>query len=331
MEVIYGIHQIKVGFPKVISGSTNVYVLEGDKGDILIDSGWDAPESLWALREGLTADRLKLQNIKTIVITHIHPDHYGLASKVKQLCGAKVAMHKNEADLIHSRYKDFGELLKKIEEEFKRNGVPQAEVSELRDASLWINKLVSPDSPEVMLDDGDVISNGSFKLEVLLTPGHSPGHICLYEPKKKVLFSGDHVLYDTTTHVGFHPQSGDDPLREYTSSLKKLERLEANFVLPGHGPVFNSLKLRIEQIFHHHEQRKRNILKTMSGGLKTAYQIAEEIPWMPEQGGVAFHDLTPWDRRLAVMETIAHLKLLTSEEEVGNVDMDGVSLYLSKD
>lgn len=331
MEVISGVHQIKVGFPKNMSGGTNVYVIEGDRGNILIDSGWDAPESLWALREGLTADRLKLQDIKTIVITHIHPDHYGLASKVRQLCGAKVAMHKIEADLIHSRYKDFGRLLKEMEEEFKRNGVPQAELAEFRDASLWINQFVSPDLPEVTLDDGNIISNGSFELEVLLTPGHSLGHICLYEPKRKMLFSGDHVLYDTTPHVGFHPQSGDNPLRDYISSLKKLERLKVNFVLPGHGPVFNSLRLRAAEIFHHHEQRKRNILKAMSSGLKTAYQIAEEILWMPEQGGVAFHNLTPWDRRLAVMETIAHLKLLTFEDKVGNVDMDGVSLYLAKD
>lgn len=331
MEVISGIHQIKMSFPKGISGHTNIYVIEGDEGNILIDSGWDAPESLWALREGLTADRLKLKDIKTIVITHIHPDHYGLASKVKQLCGAKVAMHKVEADFINSRYKDFGGLLKETEEVMKRNGVPQAELPELRDTSLWINQFVTPDLPEVMLDDGDKISNGSFEIEVLRTPGHSPGHICLYEPRKKLLFSGDHVLYDTTPHVGFNPQSGDNPLEDYISSLKKLEKLKVNFVFPGHGPVFNSLRLRAADIFRHHEQRKGNIITTMSGGLKTAYQIAEEILWMPKQGGVAFHDLTPWDRRLAVMETIAHLKLLMVEDKVGEVDMDGVSLYLAKE
>ena len=331
MEVISGIHQIKVSFPKGISGHTNIYVIEGDEDNMLIDSGWDAPESLWALREGLTSDRLKLKDIKTIVITHVHPDHYGLASKVKQLCGAKVAMHKIEADLINSRYKDFGGLLKETEEELRQNGVPQTELSELKDASLWINQFVSPDLPEVILDDGDKISNGSFEIEVLRTPGHSPGHICLYEPRKKLLFSGDHVLYDTTPHVGFNPQSGNNPLGDYISSLKKLERLEVNFVFPGHGPVFNSLRLRVAEILRHHEQRKRNITKAVSGGLKTAYQIAEEILWIPEQGGVAFHDLATWDRRLAVMETIAHLKLLMVEDKVGEVDMGGVFLYLAKE
>ncbi|MBN2187661.1 MAG: hypothetical protein JW732_09495, partial [Dehalococcoidia bacterium] len=133
------------------------------------------------------------------------------------------------------------------------------------------------------------------------------------------------------SHIGFNPQSGDNPLGDYISSLEKLERLEVNFVLPGHGPVFNSPRLRVADILYHHEQRKRNIMRVMDEGLKTAYQIAENIPWMPKQVDTTFHDLAPWDRRLAVMETIAHLKLLSSEGKVGEVDMDGVSLYLSKD
>ena len=331
MEIVSGIHQIRVPFPKDLSGYTNVYVLEGDEGNILIDAGWDAPESLWALREGLKADRLKLQDIKKIVITHIHPDHYGLASKVKQLTGARVAMHRIEAEFINPRYKDFEVLLKETEKVLRRNGVPQAELPELKDASLWMNQFVTPDLPEVLLDDGDNISNGSFEIRVIETPGHSPSHICLYEARRKVLFSGDHILYDITPHIGFNPQSGDNPLGDYISSLKKLERLAVNFVLPGHGPVFNSLRLKVADILYHHEQRKRHIIRAMNEGLKTAYQIAEDIPWMPKQGGAAFHDLAPWDRRLAVMETIAHLKLLSSEDKIGEVDMDGVSLYLAKD
>ncbi len=331
MEIIAGVHQIKVPFPKGIPEHTNVYVVEGSEGNILIDSGWDSTESLWALREGLTNDRLKLRDIKKIVITHIHPDHYGLASKIKQLCGAKIAMHRIEAELINSRYKDFDRLLKETEEELRRNGVPQAELPQLKDASLWMNQFVTPDSPDVTLDSGDIISNGSFEIEVLWTPGHSPGHICLYEPTKKLLFSGDHILYDTTPHIGFHPQSGDNPLGDYISSLEKLKRRSVNFILPGHGPAFNGLKLRIGGILYHHEQRKRNIMNALSDGLKTAYQIAEGIPWMPDQGGVAFRDLASWDRRLAVMETIAHLKLLAAEDKVGNIDTDSASLYLRKD
>jgi glyoxylase-like metal-dependent hydrolase (beta-lactamase superfamily II) len=308
-----------------------VYVIEGDEGNILIDSGWDSPESLWALREGLKVERLKLQDIKTVVITHIHPDHYGLASRIKQLCGATVAMSRIAAGLINSRYKDFTELIKEIEEELIYNGAPQSELLDLKNASLWMNEFVVAEPPDIILDDGDNLSNGSFEIEMVETPGHSPGHICLHEPKKKLLFSGDHVLYDTHPHVGFNPQSGDNPLGDYISSLQKFKDFKVSFILPGHGPVFNSLWLRVEKILSHHEERKRKIVRTLDEGLKTAYQIAQEITWKTEQGGIAFNDLAPWDRRLAVMETIAHLKLLASEGKVGNVDMNGLSLYVSKE
>jgi glyoxylase-like metal-dependent hydrolase (beta-lactamase superfamily II) len=330
MEIVRGIHQIKIPFPQGIPEQTNVYVVEGSKGNIMVDAGWDTPEALSVLHDGLRKDYLRLKDVKMIVITHIHPDHYGLASKIKQLCDAKMAMHRIEAELINSRYVNLDELLNEMEGELRRGGVPQAELPEFGKASLWMKQFVMPESPDVILDDGAKISNGSFEFEVLRTPGHSPGHICLYEPARSLLFSGDHVLFETTPHVGFHPQSGDNPLDDYINSLKMIEELKANFVFPGHGPVFNSLKLRIAGIIWHHEQRKRVIMKAIGDGLKSAYQIAKEIPWKPQEGGVSFGDLALWDRRLAVMETIAHLKLLMSEGEVGKIDRDGVSLYLAK-
>ena len=72
-------------------------------------------------------------------------------------------------------------------------------------------------------------------------------------------------------------------------------------------------------------------MKSLRNGLQTAYAIAREIPWMTDQGGTTFQNLAVWDKRMAVTETIAHLKLLIEEGRVGNVDMDGASLYIAKD
>jgi glyoxylase-like metal-dependent hydrolase (beta-lactamase superfamily II) len=331
MRVLNGVHQIKSPSPGGAALSTNVYVIEGGDGHILVDTGWDSQESLWALQEGVKAANLKLRDIKQVVITHIHPDHYGLSSKVKQICGAQVAIHKADADLVTSRYKDFDDLIEKTEELLRQNGVPQDELSELKDASLWMNKYVTPHVPDVVLEDGDSVSNDCFDFDVLWTPGHSPGHVCLYERQKKFILTGDHVLFDTTPHVGFNPTSGDDPLGDYVYSLKKLENLKVHFILPGHGPMFNALGLRIENILNHHEQRKAAIMKTLRDGLKTAYEVAQHIPWMVNGGSMLFRDLQVWDKRMAVTETIAHLKLLTEEDRVSNVDMDGASLYIAKE
>jgi glyoxylase-like metal-dependent hydrolase (beta-lactamase superfamily II) len=331
MQVLNGVHQIKSPCPGDASWYTNVYVIEGGDGHILVDSGWDSQESLWALQEGIKAANLKLRDIKKVVITHIHPDHYGLSSKVKQICGAPVAIHRVDAGFISPRYKDFDNLIKKTEELLRQNGVPENELSQLKEASLWMNKYVTPDAPQVKLEDGDTISNDTFEFEVLWTPGHSPGHICLYERERRFILTGDHVLYDTTPHVGLNPQSGDNPLGDYISSLKKLERLKVHFILPGHGPMFNALGLRIEQILQHHEERKRAIMQALRDGLKTAYEVALQIPWMVNEGNISFQDLEVWDRRMAVTETLAHLKLLMEEDRVGNVDMDSASLYVAKD
>lgn len=331
MQVLNGVHQIKSPCPGDASWYTNVYVIEGSDGHILVDSGWDSQESLWALQEGIKAANLKLRDITKVVITHIHPDHYGLSSKIKQICGAQVAIHRIDAGFISPRYKDFANLIKKTGELLRQNGVPDNELPQLKEASLWMNKYVTPNAPEVMLEDGDTISNDSFEFEVLWTPGHSPGHICLYERERRFILTGDHVLYDTTPHVGLNPQSGDNPLGNYISSLKKLERLKVHFILPGHGPMFNALGLRIENILQHHEERKRAIMQSLRSGLKTAYEIAQQIPWMANEGRSTFQDLAVWDKRMAVTETLAHLKLLIEEDMVGNVDMDGASLYLAKD
>lgn len=331
MRVLDGVHQIKSPGPGSASCPTNVYVIEGGDGHLVIDSGWDSQESLWALQEGIRAVNFKLRDIKKVVITHIHPDHYGLSSKIKQICGAQVAMHSVDAGFILPRYKDFADLLQETEQLLRQNGVPQDELPQLKEASLWMNKYVTPGPPDVMLEDGDIISNDSFEFDVLWTPGHSPGHICLHEKKRRFIVTGDHVLYETTPHVGFNPLSGDNPLGDYLSSLEKLENLKVNFVLPGHGPVFNALGLRIAKILEHHEDRKRVIMKSLRTGLQTAYAIAQQIPWMVNGGGVAFRDLQDWDKRMAVTETIAHLKLLVAEDRVSNVDMDGASLYIAKD
>jgi glyoxylase-like metal-dependent hydrolase (beta-lactamase superfamily II) len=331
MRILNGVHQIKSPCPRSASWTTNVYVIEGSDGHILVDSGWDSQESLWALQEGLKMANLKLRDIKKVVITHIHPDHYGLSTKIKQICGAQVAMHRIEAGFISPRYKDFADLLTKTEELLRQNGVPEDELPQLTEASLWMNKHVTPDLADVMLEDGDIISNDSFRLEALWTPGHSLGHVCLYERNRKFIITGDHVLYETTPHVGFHPQSGDNPLGNYVSSLKKLESLKVHFILPGHGPMFNALGLRIDKILQHHEERKRAIMKSLRDGLKTAYAIAQEIPGMVNEGNTAFRDLGGWDKRRAVTETIAHLKLLVQENRVANVDMDSTSLYIAKD
>ncbi len=327
MEIVQGVHQIKVPLPAGALDHINAYLVEGSNSNLLIDTGFDTPEAFAALRDGLRFSGFGFKDITQIVVTHIHPDHYGLADKLKQMSGATVAFSDIEEKFLDSRYVKTDDLLKEVRHLFKCNGVPEDDLPELTEASLAVRQFVGMVSPDVKLKDGDKISVGSSELKVLLTPGHSPGHICLYEPKRKFFFSGDHILPDIFPHVGLHPQSGENPLGDFFNSLEALAKLEVNFIFPGHGSVFSGFKLRLGELFRHHEQRQLVITRVIENDMKTAYQIATEIPWMPSGEAVSFEKLSVFDKRLAVMETLAHLKLLVIEDKAEKVVKENVNLY----
>ena len=330
MEIVSGVHQLRIPFPEGMERQTNAYVIEGLKGNILVDCGWDSSEAVWAFREELRVDRLAFEDINWIVITHLHPDHYGLASKLRDLCSAKVIMHRGDAELIDSRYVHADGLADETERMLVVAGTPPEEASEMREASMWARRFVTPVVPDVVVDTGDTVSNGTFQFEVVHTPGHSPGHLGLYDPRKRRFFCGDHVLFDVAPHVGIDPQSGNDPAGEYIESLRELSDMPVSFVFPGHGPVFNSLSIRAEEILRQHGARKLQILSTLEEGLMTPYEVTVELGWRLDGQDVEYGDLPFRDRRAAVCEVLAWLKRLAIEGKVAPLDRDGKTVYLAK-
>jgi len=327
MEIVQGVHQIKLPLPAGALDHSNAYLIEGSNGNLLIDTGFDTPEAFSALRDGLRFSGFGFKDITQIVVTHIHPDHYGLADKLKQMSGATLAFSDIEAKLIDSRYAKTGTLLKKVRSLFKSNGVPEGDLTELTEASMALRQFVGVVPPDTTLKNGDKITVDSLEFKVVLTPGHSPGHICLYEAKRKLFFSGDHILPDIFPHIGLNPQSGENPLGDFFNSLEVLAVLEVNFIFPGHGSVFSGFKLRLGELYRHHEQRQLAIKRIIENDMKTAYQIATEIPWMPGGEAVSFDKLPVFDKRLAVMETLAQLKLLVIEGKAEKVAKDNIDIY----
>jgi glyoxylase-like metal-dependent hydrolase (beta-lactamase superfamily II) len=326
MEIVQGVHQIKIPLPGAVD-HMNVYLIEGTQGNLLIDTGFDTPEAFGALRDALKFSGFGFKDITVIAATHIHPDHYGMVDKLKQLSGARVALSDIEARFLDSRYGKTDSLLEEVKKLLAFNGVPESDLTELAESSLAIKQFVGVVKPDIILKDGDKITVAASEFKVILTPGHSPGHICLYEPKRKLFFSGDHLLPDIFPHVGFHPQSGANPLADFFKSLDALAELEVSFIFPGHGSVFSGFSLRLGELHYYHEQRQRTIMRIIESDNKSAYQIATEIPWMPAGDSVPFNKLTAFDKRLAVMETLAQLKLLMSEGKAQKVVKENIDLY----
>jgi len=297
----------------------------------LVDTGWDTPESFAALQRQVREAGLNLKALGRIIITHFHPDHYGLAGRLRQLSGAEIWLHQAEKQFIESRYLRPQVLVQQMGEFLSANGVPQGELDVLQRASLGMLRYVSPAMPDKMLSGGERLSMGQFEFELLWTPGHSPGHVCLYEPDKRILLCGDHLLPTITPHVGLHVQSRESPLDDYLDALDSISRLEIDIALPGHGPSFGRVKRRIEQIRHHHQERKAAILGQVKGEAKTAYQIALGLPWVLESGGVGFQSLSSLDKRLAMTETLAHLESLRRERRVERLSQGTLSFYRRRD
>jgi glyoxylase-like metal-dependent hydrolase (beta-lactamase superfamily II) len=328
MEILPGIHQLKLPFPLQLDQlAVNAYLIQGDKGWLLVDTGWNTNQAFSAMERQLREIGLGFENIALILITHFHPDHYGLAGRLVQASGAKVALHQIEKDFIDSRYMNMDGLLDQTAGILRNNGVPEKDLHRLQKASLGVRQYVSPVSPEVVLQGGEVINQGPFQFEVVWTPGHSPGHVCLLERSRKVLISGDHVLPATFPNVGLHSQSGPDPLPNYLRSLEAIKGLDVDLVLPAHEHVFSGLKSRIEEILHHHEERKKAIIATLSAGPQTAYEVSLKIPWIVNGVTMSFSQLQALDRRLAVMSAMAHLEPLHNDGTAKKTQRDGTIVY----
>jgi glyoxylase-like metal-dependent hydrolase (beta-lactamase superfamily II) len=231
--------------------------------------------------------------------------------------------------MIDSRYINSNELLKQVKKFLQANGVPKGDVLKFAEASMPARKLVVPVMPDIKLKEGKKISVDPFEFKVIATPGHSPGHICLYEPNRKLLFTGDHILPQITSHIGLHPQSGNNPLSAYLSSLRAMIDLPVNFAFPGHGPAFSGIRQIMESLIRHHEERNQAILKALQENMKSGYQVATELLWMDSVNPVNFENLNLFDQRLALTETLAHIDYLLNEGDVQKFEQEGTITYFA--
>ena len=319
MEIVPGIHQLKLPIPFSLSeevgkivAETNVYLIEGDTGWLLVDTGWDDPRTFKVFEEEIKRIGIDFQDISQIVVTHFHYDHLGLAGKLRQLSGAKVALHQKESRFIELRDIPKEQRVKVMKDWLSKNGFPENEIPD------YVFSM-EMESPDIYFFGGEKISTGLFDFEVMWTPGHSPGHICLYERAKRLLLSGDHLIAEITPDISALPLLVSNPLKDYLNSLRDLRKLDVELVLPGHGNHFDYFKRRIDEIIQHHQKRKGVILDILKDGPLVAYEIASRVPWIPQQGGIPWQSLDFFNRQMALMETLAHLEFLEEEEKIKKV------------
>jgi glyoxylase-like metal-dependent hydrolase (beta-lactamase superfamily II) len=303
-EVAADVFELRLPIP-FEDGLVNVFLFpDGDVADLL-DCGMNTDESVDAIN--VAVRQVGATRIRRLVVTHIHPDHYGAAGVFAGAGLADLYLHRLEVPLVHPRYVELEHLVNEVHTYFLVNGVPGAEAEVLSNSQRALSQIVKPAEPAVQLDGAETLDLGRRRLRVEWTPGHSPGHICLYEQDEKLLFAGDHLLPELSPNIGLHPQSTSDPLHEYLDGLRRLAGYEPRLILPAHGRPFTDASSRVTTLVAHHKKRLDQIAAIVTRGERSAWAVALEL-WGPRE--------SPWEKRAALQEGLAHLQALAVEGRV---------------
>ncbi|MGH1561580.1 MBL fold metallo-hydrolase [Mumia sp. DW29H23] len=316
------VHRIPVEMPGEGLAATNVYAVVGDRSVGLVDAGWFAGDAMGDLERGLAALGAGLGDVSTIVVTHIHPDHYTLAVELMRRTGCEILLGSGERHslaLILDRERGMSEFGVAL----RRCGVPRSMVESHARSDVDVAQYAEPTR---WLHDGDVVLLGDLAVEAVETPGHTRGHMCFAGDEVGVLFTGDHVLPRITPAVGSEPTDHlHRSLVDYLDSLTRLRKRPDAAMLPAHGVAGASVHERVDELLRHHEVRLDQCGEAVAAGARTAYEVAKHVPWTKRER--ALDSLGPMDQLMAVQETRAHLEVLAMQGRVRQVVDPDLDLY----
>jgi glyoxylase-like metal-dependent hydrolase (beta-lactamase superfamily II) len=300
--------QVKVPLPFPLRW-VNSYVIRGSAGYTIIDPGLHTPdaEELW--RAVLQERGIAFEHVEQIVLTHHHPDHYGMAGWFQERTGAPVLLSETGQHQVQLHWGDEQPMSALLLELFARHGMDAAGLEAMTKHMVSFVPLVSPQPRMTLLRQGPV-RLGDRVYEAIETPGHAAGHLCFYDAEAEEIFCGDHVLPQISPNVSFLPQVEENPLGAYLNSLQEIGRLTVKKAYPGHREPWAGFSERAAELIEHHRER----LALMQAQLQTPL-TAYEVCFLTFGDRLSTHQL-----RFALSETIAHLVLLEAEGRIKQID-----------
>ena len=322
-QVLPNIYHIHIPLPGSPLKELNSYLIKGDGHNLLIDTGFRQKECREAMEYAL--EELKVCKEETdVLLTHRHNDHAGLAD----LCvGSQRHIFVNGTERPFLQGIDREKNYEIVNRRFLAEGFSHAEVTEMATKNP-ARVLGIPSGFERFSEvcDGDVLEIGNYKLKAILTPGHTPGHMCFWLEEQGAMFLGDHVLFTITPNItswsGF-----PDALGHYQNSLKAIRAYDVEIPLPAHREVGN-FKERIDHLLIHHEHRLNETLKIIKENPGwCAYKIAGKMTWSIRCN--SWDDFPIVQKWFAVGECMSHLERLLAEGEIVVGEKDGIKQYFS--
>lgn len=323
-QVMKDIYRIPVPLPDNPLRELNAYLIRGGKGqrNLLIDTGFRRPECREALTGALEELRIDMHETD-IFLTHLHSDHTGLAPDIATE-DTHVYVDAGERDWLTGETRE--RLRGSDHVRFRRAGFSEEVISGMQMTHPGWGLAPDPafDRYEIKRE-GDVLSVGAYRLELIQTPGHTPGQFCLWMEKEKTMFTADHVLFDITPNITQWPTM-KDALGAYLESLDKVYPYPVELALPGHRKT-GDFHARIEALRAHHSFRLDECEKIVreNPGL-TPYDITGKMTWKIRAKN--WQDFPDTQRWFAVGECLAHLDYLEARGRVRGSEDHGVLRYV---
>jgi glyoxylase-like metal-dependent hydrolase (beta-lactamase superfamily II) len=282
------------------------YVLESPSGAYLVDTGWDTPEAWSALCAGLEHIGYGVADVQGILVTHAHPDHYGLAGRIQEQSGCWIGMHPREADVVRRQADETDSGAGFGSDDYMRQaGVPQHELRRLSSSGMPNFPKIDLVQPDRLIEDGESVDIPEWDIRAVWTPGHTPGHLCFHLPELGALLSGDHVLPRITPNISYQVDGNHDPLSDFLHSLAKVADLAPDVVYPAHEYRFVGIAERVSDIVRHHQAHLDEILALLQAGAVTLWDVTSRMSWSGRWDSFdMFRTLS------ALSEAAAHLRTL---------------------
>ncbi|MGI5912842.1 MAG: MBL fold metallo-hydrolase [Syntrophomonadaceae bacterium] len=316
------LYRIEIPLPQNPLKILNAYFIRGSNRNLLIDTGFNREECREAMDQAIRELDISMKNTD-IIITHVHADHSGLTGylarpETKVYTGSYTAREFNNANDFITYYKNLVKQGGLMEMGFTQE--PSVHPGYLYRSSIVNNVTI--------IREGTFIRVGDYNLQCIMTTGHAPDHVCLYDKKNKILFSGDHILGKITPNNTIWDTPWEikvDYLDEYLKNLEKIQAMDIELVLPGHRKILTNCYQRIEELKMHHHNRLNHILEIMGNKTMTAAEVASKMKW--DLKIKYWSEFPPAQKLFATGEALSHLSHLVCKEIVTKAWHNGVVYY----
>ncbi len=302
----------------------NSYIIMGEDAEaksLLVDTGFNRPECEEALQSAFDA----LGIVDTdLFITHLHSDHCGL---VPQFSTKESTIFASETDGELMNFEVGNLYWQMLDDLFIKFGFPKAAFGRNTDIHPGRKYCQTARVDFTYVAEGDVLQYGGYDWEVIITPGHTPGHACLYNAEHKILICGDHILGTITPNICIE-LGVENPLQDYLDSLEKVEKLEVEMLLTAHGTPIEDMYARIAELKTHHKERLTEVTYILKDQWKTSFAVARDMTW--EIDCKRWEDFPEPQKWFATGEAISHLQYLFNKGEILREERNGIYYYRNR-